>query len=106
MRAESATTLTELDFPGYAIGGLAVGESKSQMLATLDQTVPLLPMDKPRYLMGVGSPEDLINGVARRIDIFDCVFPTRVAPNGSALNRQGPIHIRNLQYARDTAPIE
>ena len=106
LRAESVNVLSALDFPGYAIGGLAVGESKSQMLATLDQTVPLLPMDKPRYLMGVGSPEDLINGVARGIDIFDCVLPTRVARNGSALTRQGRINMRNLQYARDTAPIE
>ncbi len=106
IRAESATTLTELDLPGYAIGGLAVGETKSQMLATLDHTVPLLPVNKPRYLMGVGSPEDLVNGVARGIDIFDCVLPTRVARNGSALTRHGRINMRNQQYARDSAPIE
>lgn len=106
VRAESAAMLSALDLPGYAIGGLAVGETKSQMLATLEQTVPLLPVNKPRYLMGVGSPEDLINGVARGIDIFDCVLPTRVARNGSALTRQGRINLRNVQYARDPAPIE
>jgi queuine tRNA-ribosyltransferase len=106
LRAESVNALAALDFPGYAVGGLAVGESKGQMLTTLDQTVPLLPANKPRYLMGVGSPEDLINGVARGIDIFDCVLPTRVARNGSALTRQGRINMRNLQYARDAAPIE
>jgi queuine tRNA-ribosyltransferase len=106
LRAESANVLSALDLPGYAVGGLAVGESKAQMLATLVQTVPLLPTNKPRYLMGVGSPEDLINGVARGIDIFDCVLPTRVARNGSALTRQGRLNMRNLQYARDTAPIE
>jgi queuine tRNA-ribosyltransferase len=98
--------LTALDFPGYAVGGLAVGETKPQMLATLEQTVPLLPANKPRYLMGVGSPEDLVTGVARGIDIFDCVLPTRVARNGSALTRRGRINMRNLQYATDHAPIE
>jgi queuine tRNA-ribosyltransferase len=106
LRAESVQALTALDFPGYAIGGLAVGETKPQMLATLEQTVPLLPKDKPRYLMGVGSPEDLVNGVARGIDIFDCVLPTRVARNGSALTRKGRLNLRNLQYSRDTEPIE
>jgi len=106
LRAESAATLTALDFPGYAIGGLAVGETKPQMLATLDQTVPLLPSGKPRYLMGVGSPEDLVSGVARGIDIFDCVLPTRVGRNGSALTRQGRINLRNLQYATDSRPVE
>jgi queuine tRNA-ribosyltransferase len=106
LREESATTLTAMDFPGYAVGGLAVGETKAQMLSTLEQTVPLLPENKPRYLMGVGSPEDLVAGVARGIDIFDCVLPTRVARNGSALTRQGRINMRNLQYARDGSPIE
>ncbi len=106
LREQSSRELTALDFPGYAVGGLAVGESKAQMLATLDQSVPLLPANKPRYLMGVGSPEDLVNGVARGIDIFDCVLPTRVARNGAALTRQGRINLRNAQYARDRAPIE
>jgi queuine tRNA-ribosyltransferase len=106
LRAESVETLAALDFPGYAVGGLAVGETKALMLSTLEQTVPLLPENKPRYLMGVGSPEDLVMGVARGIDIFDCVLPTRVARNGSALTRQGRINMRNLQYATDAAPIE
>jgi queuine tRNA-ribosyltransferase len=106
LRAESAETLVALDFPGYALGGLAVGETKPQMLMTLEQTVPLLPAGKPRYLMGVGSPEDLVNGVARGIDIFDCVLPTRVARNGSALTRRGRINMRNLQFASDSSPLE
>ena len=106
LRAESAQVLTSLDLPGYAIGGLAVGETKAQMHAMLEHTVPLLPTNKPRYLMGVGSPEDLVNGVARGIDIFDCVLPTRVARNGSALTRRGRINLRNLQYATDRAPLE
>lgn len=106
LRAWSARTLTQLNFPGYAVGGLAVGETKTQMLTTLEQTVPLLPADRPRYLMGVGSPEDLVTGVARGIDIFDCVLPTRVARNGSALTRRGRINMRNLQYASDSAPLE
>jgi len=106
LRAWSARTLTQLNFPGYAVGGLAVGETKTQMLTTLEQTVPLLPPDRPRYLMGVGSPEDLVTGVARGIDIFDCVLPTRVARNGSALTRRGRINMRNLQYASDSAPLE
>ncbi len=83
-----------------------MGETKPQMLATLDQTVPLLPGGKPRYLMGVGSPEDLVTGVARGIDIFDCVLPTRVARNGSALTRRGRLNMRNLQYATDSSPLE
>ncbi|MCE7947070.1 MAG: tRNA guanosine(34) transglycosylase Tgt [Chloroflexi bacterium CFX4] len=106
LRAESARFLTDLDFVGYAVGGLAVGESKSEMLATLDQTMPLLPADRPRYLMGVGSPEDLVNGVARGVDIFDCVLPTRTARHGAALTRQGRINMRNLEHAEDSAPLE
>ncbi len=106
LRAESASALTALEFPGYAVGGLAVGETKSQMLTTLEQTIPLLPADKPRYLMGVGSPEDLVNSVARGIDIFDCVLPTRVARNGAALTHHGRINLRNLRYATESAPLE
>lgn len=106
LRAESAATLRALDLPGYAIGGLAVGETKAQMLATLEQTVPLLPDNRPRYLMGVGSPEDLIQGVARGIDMFDCVLPTRVARNGSAMTRRGRLNMRNLQFAADSQPLE
>ncbi len=106
LRAESAEFVCGMDLPGYAIGGLAVGETKPDMYAMLEHTVPLMPEDKPRYLMGVGSPEDLVHGVARGIDIFDCVLPTRVARNGAALTRQGRINLRNQQYAADPAPIE
>jgi len=106
LRAQSAAFLTDLDLPGYAIGGLAVGETKAQMLTTLDQVMPLMPTDKPRYLMGVGSPEDLINGVARGIDIFDCVLPTRLARHGAALTRRGRLNMGTLAYATDSAPLE
>jgi queuine tRNA-ribosyltransferase len=106
LRAKSAEGLLALDFPGYAVGGLAVGESKSEMHSTLEATTPLLPTDRPRYLMGVGSPEDLVNGVARGIDIFDCVLPTRLARHGAALTRQGRINMLNLVHASDSAPLE
>lgn len=106
LRAESARTLTALDFPGYAVGGLAVGETKAQMHAVLDAVVPLLPAHKPRYLMGVGSPEDLINGVLRGIDVFDCVLATRVARNGAAMTREGRLNFRNRQFAHETGPVE
>jgi queuine tRNA-ribosyltransferase len=106
LRAESVRFLSGLDFPGYAIGGLSVGEPKEQMHAVLDVVTPLLPPDKPRYLMGVGSPEDLFEGVSRGIDLFDCVLPTRVARNGGLLTRKGRINIRNAGFAEDPAPIE
>jgi len=106
LRAQSARYLTALDFPGYAIGGLSVGETKAQMHAMLDVVTPLLPEDRPRYLMGVGSPEDLFEGVSRGVDLFDCVLPTRVARNGGLLTRRGRINIRNARYAEDPAPIE
>ncbi len=106
LREASARHLTALDFPGYAIGGLSVGESKDEMLATLDVTTPLLPAGKPRYLMGVGTPEDLVEGVARGIDIFDCVLPTRVARNGQALLRDGKLNMRNARFADDPAPLD
>ncbi len=106
LRAESVRFLTDLGFVGYAVGGLAVGESKAEMLATLDYTLPLLPADRPRYLMGVGSPEDLVNGVARGVDIFDCVLPTRMARHGAALTRRGRLNLRNLEHAEDDAPLE
>jgi queuine tRNA-ribosyltransferase len=106
LRQESARFLTTLDFPGYAIGGLSVGETKEQMHAILDLVTPLLPEDKPRYLMGVGSPEDLFEGVSRGVDLFDCVLPTRVARNGGLLTSEGRINLRNAQYAEDTAPIQ
>jgi queuine tRNA-ribosyltransferase len=106
LRVASARTLAAFDFPGYAIGGLSVGETKPQMYATLDVTVPELPADKPRYLMGVGAPEDVVEGVARGIDIFDCVLPTRVARNGGLFTRQGRMNLRNAQFAADPLPVE
>ena len=106
LREESARVLAELDFPGYAIGGLSVGETKAQMLATLALTTPLLPAHKPRYLMGVGTPEDLVEGVARGVDLFDCVLPTRVARNGQALLRTGRLNLRNARFAEDPAPLD
>ena len=106
LRQASAEFLTGLDFPGYAIGGLAVGETKTEMYATLDVTCPALPMDKPRYLMGVGAPEDLIEAVTRGIDIFDCVLPTRIARNAALLTPAGRINLRNAQYAEDPRPVQ
>ncbi len=106
LRAASVRAVCSHNLPGYAIGGLAVGETKAQMAATLEHTTPLMPADRPRYLMGVGSPEDLVHGVLRGIDIFDCVLPTRIARNGAALTRQGRINMRNRQYADDPAPLE
>ena len=106
LRAQSARTLLEIGFPGYAVGGLAVGETKEEMYRTLDFTVPMLPADKPRYLMGVGEPDDLIEGIARGIDIFDCVIPTRLARHGTAMTSEGRINMRNLTYARDQSPLD
>jgi queuine tRNA-ribosyltransferase len=106
LRQESTRFLTSLDFPGYAIGGLSVGETKEQMHAILDVVTPLLPEKKPRYLMGVGSPEDLFEGVSRGIDLFDCVLPTRVARNGGLLTARGRINLRNARYSQDPGPIE
>lgn len=106
LRAESATFLTSLDFPGYAVGGLAVGETKAQMIDTLALTCPLLPADKPRYLMGVGAPEDILEAVAQGIDLFDCVLPTRIARNGALLTHAGRLNIRNAQHAASPLPIE
>ena len=106
LRQESARFLTELDLPGYAIGGLSVGETKAEMHAALDATTPLLPQHKPRYLMGVGSPEDLFEGVARGIDLFDCVLPTRIARNGAVFTRRGRLNLRNARHAEAPRPIE
>jgi queuine tRNA-ribosyltransferase len=106
LRKDSANALRVLDFLGYAIGGLSVGETKEQMYATLDVIVPELPASRPRYLMGVGAPEDILEGVTRGVDIFDCVLPTRVARNGGLFTRRGRINLRNSQYAADPLPIE
>ena len=106
LRAQSVEAITSLDLPGYAIGGLAVGETKKEMLTTLDATMPLMPTDRPRYLMGVGHAEDLVQAVARGVDIFDCVLPTREARHGAVLTRFGRYNMRNQQFASDPEPIE
>lgn len=106
LRQASAAYLAELDFPGYAVGGLAVGETKEQMYQTLDATCPALPVDKPRYLMGVGAPEDILEAVGRGIDMFDCVLPTRIARNASLLTPDGRINLRNAKFAEDVRPVQ
>ncbi len=106
LRKESAKVINDMDFPGNAIGGLSVGEPKDLMNDMLEATVPLLSEQKPRYLMGVGSFDCLVDGVARGVDMFDCVLQTRVARNGTALTRTGRVVIRNASYARDFRPIE
>ena len=106
LREASARFVTAMDLKGYALGGLAVGESKEEMAATLDHTLPHLPWDKPRYLMGVGEPDDLVEGIARGIDIFDCVIPTRLARHGAAFTPYGRINLRNARYRSDAASID
>ncbi len=106
LRRKSAEYLSSLDFPGYAIGGLSVGEGKTQMAVALEATVECLPTTKPRYLMGVGAPEDLLAGIARGVDMFDCVLPTRNARNGTLLVEEGRINIRNGAYRQDLRPLE
>lgn len=106
LRIESARTLAAMDFPGYGIGGLSVGEPKPLMYEMLDIVMPEMPVHKPRYLMGVGSPDCLVEGVARGVDMFDCVLPTRIARNGTVLVPQGKLVIRNAAYARDKGPID
>jgi queuine tRNA-ribosyltransferase len=106
LRTESLTALQEINFPGYAIGGLAVGEPKAEMHQVLDFLAPQLPQDKPRYLMGVGTPLDLIEGVARGVDMFDCVMPTRNARNGHLFTSEGVIRLRNSAYRQDTRPLD
>ena len=106
LRRRSAEQLTALDFPGYAIGGLSIGEPKETMWAVVEETAVLLPEDKPRYLMGVGSPEDIVEGVARGIDIFDSALPTRVARNGALFTGQGRLNIRNAAFNRVEQPVD
>ena len=106
LRAKSAQFLTSLDFDGYGIGGLSVGETKAEMHAMLEVLHPLLPRHKPRYLMGVGSPEDLFECVARGVDQFDCVLPTRIARNGAVFTNRGRLNLRNARFTGDPAPIE
>ena len=106
LRQQSAQALARMDFPGYGIGGLSVGEPKEIMYRMLDITLPHLPMDKPRYLMGVGTPDCLLEGVLRGVDMFDCVLATRVARNGTALTSSGRLVVRNARYKDDFSPLE
>ena len=106
LRTRSAEGLKQLGFDGYAIGGLAVGETEAERNAMLEHTAPQLPADRPRYLMGVGRPEDLVEAVARGVDMFDCVMPTRNARNGHFFTREGVVRIRNSKYEHDLRPIE
>lgn len=106
LRERSAAALTDIGFDGYAIGGLAVGEGQEAMFGVLDYAPGQLPADKPRYLMGVGKPDDLVGAVARGVDMFDCVLPTRSGRNGQAFTWDGPVNIRNAKHAEDMAPLD
>jgi len=106
LRRQSAADLVSLDFPGYAIGGLSVGEPKDVMNRVLEFTTPFMPADKPRYLMGVGSPDSLIDGSIRGVDMFDCVLPTRIARNGTLMTSNGRLVVKGAKYARDFGPID
>ncbi len=106
LRDESRAGLVDIGFDGYAIGGLSVGEPKEDMLRILAHTAPQLPRDKPRYLMGVGTPEDLLDGIAAGIDMFDCVMPTRNARNGWLFTSRGDVKLRNSRYKDDTRPLD
>ncbi len=106
LRETSAEFATSLDLKGYAIGGLAVGETKTEMRQTLDHTIPCLPLDRPRYLMGVGEPDDLVAGIRRGVDIFDCVIPTRLARHAAAFTHSGRINLRNARYKKDESSID
>jgi queuine tRNA-ribosyltransferase len=105
LREESAAHIASLDFPGNAVGGLSVGETKEEMHAMLEIVADILPVDKPRYLMGVGTPQDLVQCVQRGVDIFDCVLPTRLARHSAAMTNNGRLNMMNVQYARDERPI-
>ena len=106
MRRISADKLTDIGFDGYAIGGLAVGEGQEAMFATLDFAPGQLPADRPRYLMGVGKPDDLVGAVERGVDMFDCVLPSRSGRNGQAFTWNGPINLRNARFAEDEEPLD
>jgi queuine tRNA-ribosyltransferase len=106
LRRESAETLVAIGFDGYALGGLAVGEGQETMFRVLDETVPLLPADRPRYLMGVGKPADLVGAVGRGIDLFDCVLPTRSGRNEQAFTRRGPVNVTNARHRDDPRPLD
>ena len=106
LRVESARALADMDFHGYSIGGLAVGEPQAVMLAMIEETQPHLPIDKPRYLMGVGSPDDLLESVRRGVDMFDCVMPTRAGRHGLAYTHKGKVNLRNARHAEDKACLD
>ncbi|MFM2301935.1 MAG: tRNA guanosine(34) transglycosylase Tgt [Pseudomonadota bacterium] len=106
LRRESAEALREIGFDGYAIGGLAVGEGQEAMFATLDFAPDMLPQDRPRYLMGVGKPDDLVGAVERGVDMFDCVLPSRSGRNGQGFTWNGPVNLRNARHAEDSAPLD
>jgi queuine tRNA-ribosyltransferase len=106
LRIESARSLIDIGFDGYAIGGLAVGETAQVMLAMIEETAPALPADRPRYLMGVGTPDDLLQAVVRGIDMFDCVLPTRNGRHGVAFTRFGSINLKNARHADDSRPLD
>ena len=106
LRAWSTGALIDIGFDGYAVGGLAVGEGQAEMFRVLDFAVPMLPGDKPRYLMGVGKPDDIVGAVERGIDMFECVLPTRSGRNGQAFTWDGPLNIRNARFAEDQSPLD
>src|SRR5260221_12805972 len=106
LRRASAQGLVEIGFHGYGIGGLAVGEPQAVMLAMIDEVIPILPEGRPRYLMGVGTPEDILEAVARGIDMFDCVMPTRNGRHGVAFTRFGPVNLRKPRHADDPRPLD
>lgn len=106
LRRQSAKDLVSMDFPGYSIGGLSVGEPKAEMNRVLEFTTPLIPENKPRYLMGVGAADSLIDGVIRGVDMFDCVLPTRIARNGTTMTSQGRLVVKNAKFARDFRPLD
>jgi len=106
LRRKSAEQITEFDLPGYAIGGLSVGEPKELMYEIIDNCAELLPADRPRYLMGVGSPDALLEGTALGVDMFDCVLPTREARHGRAMTRDGSVNLRNTKYTEDFTPLD
>jgi queuine tRNA-ribosyltransferase len=106
LRQRSAQALLEIGFDGYAVGGLAVGEAQSAMFETLEATMPHLPLDRPRYLMGVGKPDDIVGAVLRGVDMFDCVLPTRSGRNGQAFTAHGALNLKNARFAEDEAPLE
>jgi queuine tRNA-ribosyltransferase len=106
LRAESAAALKDMDFEGYAIGGLAVGEGQAMMFEMLEITAPMLPVEKPRYLMGVGTPDDLLGSVARGVDMFDCVMPTRAGRTARAFTSRGIFNLRNARFIDDGRPLD